>query len=144
MRKKFVGTQILIYLTAVQILSIQQLVNSPEVHHLATLILLTYELALCLLLATQGTSILRQKSFDIAMTALFLVQPKFWTPTNTAAFLILGGSAAAAWKSQFLPIPVTSGAIAVLLCTFLLYRLNREHWRAAVIKISTEFTAHIT
>jgi hypothetical protein len=143
MQKNYTGTQILVFMAAVQILSIPQLLNSPEAHHAATVMLLTYELVLCLLLASQVRTI-RQKPFDIPAAVFPGVQPRFWTPTNTAALLILTGSAVAAWKSPFLSIPVTVGALAVLLCTFVLYRLNREHWRATVIKLSTESTAHIS
>lgn len=144
MQKSYLGTQILVYAAAVQIVSIPQLVNSPEAHHAAAEILLTYELFLCLLLAIQIRGIPRRKPLDVPAAIGLSVQPRLWTPTNAAAILTLGGSAVAAWKSRFLPIPTTAGAIAVLLCTFLLYRRNREHWRAAAIKFSTECTARIT
>lgn len=139
MQKSYLGTQILVYTAVVQIVSSPQLVNSPEVHHAATAILLTYELLLCLLLAFQIRGVPQPKPLDVPAATGLSVQPRLWTPTNATAVLILGGSAVAAWKSRFLPIPVTAGAIAVLLCTFLLYKRNREHWRAAVIKFWTEF-----
>jgi hypothetical protein len=91
MQKSYLGTQILVYTAVVQIVSSPQLVNSPEVHHAATAILLTYELLLCLLLAFQIRGVPQPKPLDVPAATGLSVQPRLWTPTNATAVLILGG-----------------------------------------------------
>ena len=80
MQKNYTGSQILAFMAAVQILSIPQLLNSPEAHHAATVMLLTYELVLCLLLASQARPSAKSRSiflrlFSPAFSRGFGLQP---------------------------------------------------------------------
>jgi hypothetical protein len=126
--KTYAGSQVLAALVFLQVASIPQFVNGPEMLHFATHALFVYEVVLIFLIFVL-TFCGRQQPIVLPARPWEISKPRLLTLTNGLTTLLLTVSVWAAWKAGYRFGLMVAGTGLLLTLTLLLHRRNLRHWK---------------
>lgn len=126
--KTYAGSQVLAALVFLQVASIPQFVNGPEMLHFATHALFAYQVLLSLLISLLSYCGRRQP-LGPPRGLCEMRKPRLFTLTNGLTTLLLTVSVWAALRAGYRFGLMVAGSGLLLTLTLLLHRRNLRHWK---------------